>query len=67
MEKIDQILDSLYSRVIEPCEAKHQLLDLFAVMHGRGSLKSYTKWLRQNEHLNSAPFPPLIDQYLKSL
>ena len=31
MEKIDQILDSLYSRVIEPMEAKQQLLDLFAV------------------------------------
>jgi hypothetical protein len=33
MEKIDQILDSLYDRVIEPMEAKEQLLDLFAVMH----------------------------------
>ena len=31
MEKIDQILDSLYDRVIEPIEAKEQLLDLFAV------------------------------------
>jgi hypothetical protein len=31
MEKIDQILDSLYDRVIEPMEAKEQLLDLFAV------------------------------------
>ena len=33
MEKIDQILESLYDRVIEPMEAKEQLLDLFAVMH----------------------------------
>jgi hypothetical protein len=33
MEKIDQILDSLYDRVIEPCEAKEQLLGLFAIMH----------------------------------
>ena len=30
MEKIDQILDSLYDRVIEPVEAKQRLLDLFA-------------------------------------
>ena len=33
MEKIDQILDSLYNRVIEPTEAKKQLLeDLFDVI-----------------------------------
>ncbi len=32
MEKIDQILDSLYDRVIEPVEAKEQLLLLFAVI-----------------------------------
>ena len=31
MEKIDQILDSLYDRVIEPVEAKEQLLLLFSV------------------------------------
>jgi hypothetical protein len=31
MEKLDQILDSLYDRVIEPMEAKEQLLDLFDV------------------------------------
>jgi len=31
MGKIDQILESLYDRVIEPIEAKQQLLDLFAV------------------------------------
>ena len=31
MEKIDQILESLYSRVIEPDEAKEQLLLLFGV------------------------------------
>ena len=30
MEKIDQILESLYDGVIEPMEAKEQLLDLFA-------------------------------------
>ena len=32
MKKIDQILDSLYDRVIEPIEAKKQLLDLFTVI-----------------------------------
>lgn len=31
MEKIDQILESLYDRVIEPLEAKEQLLLLFGV------------------------------------
>jgi hypothetical protein len=31
MDKLDQILESLYSRVIEPCEAKPQLMDLFNV------------------------------------
>jgi len=32
MEKIDQILESLYDRVIEPVEAKEQLLLLFGIM-----------------------------------
>ena len=32
MEKIDQILESLYNRVIKPVEAKEQLLLLFNVM-----------------------------------
>ena len=32
MEKIDQILESLYDRVIDPVEAKEQLLLLFGVM-----------------------------------
>ena len=32
MEKVDQILESLYNRVIEPVEAKEQLLLLFNVM-----------------------------------
>ena len=33
MEKIDQILESLYDGVIEPTEAKEQLLDLFAAIN----------------------------------
>ena len=32
MKKIDQILESLYARVLEPVEAKEQLLLLFGVM-----------------------------------
>lgn len=32
LEKIDQILESLYNRVIEPVEAKEQLLLLFGVV-----------------------------------
>ena len=43
MEKIDQILDSLYDRVIEPMEAKEQLLDLFAVSASLPSLDDATK------------------------
>ena len=31
MEKVDQILESLYNRVIEPVEAKEQLFVLFGV------------------------------------
>ena len=38
MEKIDQILESLYDRVIEPMEAKQQLLDLFAVSNNEVSV-----------------------------
>lgn len=41
MEKIDQILDSLYDRVIEPMEAKEQLLDLFAVSQRSELLKAF--------------------------
>lgn len=36
MEKINQILESLYDRVIEPIEAKTQILDLFVVMNRAG-------------------------------
>ena len=47
MEKIDQILESLYDRVIEPVEAKEQLLLLFGVMQPSeqliGFLKDYQK------------------------
>ena len=43
MEKIDQILETLYSRVTEPDEAKEQLLDLFAVRQ-----RTFTEWIRKN-------------------
>lgn len=33
MEKIDQILESLYDGVIESMEVKEQLLDLFAAIN----------------------------------
>ncbi len=33
MGKIDQILDSLYDRLIEPIEAKQQVLVLFGANH----------------------------------
>jgi hypothetical protein len=47
MEKIDQILDSLYDRVIEPCEAKEQLLRLFDVS---GSLpRDFDEWIEKVE------------------
>lgn len=42
MEKIDQILESLYDRVIEPMEAKEQLLDLFDVS-GRSLMSEFWK------------------------
>jgi len=44
MEKIDQILDSLYNRVIEPIEAKEQLLLLFGISH-RNLDKLKIEWL----------------------
>ena len=40
MEKIDQILESLYDRVIEPMEAKEQLLDLLRVMRSKSTTTS---------------------------
>ena len=43
MEKIDQILETLYSRVTEPAEAKEQLLLLFSVRQ-----RTFTEWIREN-------------------
>ena len=45
MEKIDQILDSLYDRVIEPIEAKEQLLDLFDVSQRSELLKAFYAYI----------------------
>ena len=44
MEKIDQILESLYDRVIEPVEAKEQLLLLFGVMES----DCYHEWINNS-------------------
>lgn len=43
MKEIDQILETLYSRVTEPDEAKEQLLLLFSVRQ-----RTFTEWLRKN-------------------
>ena len=43
MEKIDQILETLYSRVTEPDEAKEQLLLLFSAKQ-----RTFTEWIRKN-------------------
>jgi len=53
MEKIDQILESLYDRVIEPTEAKEQLLDLFVVSKRSEQLNickppKFQDWLSEN-------------------
>ena len=51
-------------------EFAQQQVKLFAipdVSQRSELLKDYTKWLRQNDHLQTAPFPSLIDQYFNSL
>ena len=46
MEKIDQILDSLYDRVIEPVEAKEQLLLLFDVSGSLQDIQEIIEFLQ---------------------
>lgn len=51
-------------------ESKQAVLDAmetYAKDYAQQQVKAYTKWLRQNNHLLSAPVPSLIDQYFKSL
>ena len=56
MEKIDQILESLYDRVIEPVEAKKQLLNLFAVMPSLPIERFDAEdWLGQNKDIWNHP------------
>ena len=43
MKTIDQILETLYSRVTEPDEATEQLLLLFSIRQ-----RYFTEWLRKN-------------------
>ena len=56
MEKIDQILESLYDRVIEPMEAKEQLLDLFAVSQQRELLLQFTSHLNTYKGMEEIRF-----------
>lgn len=46
MEKIDQILESLYDRVIEPVEAKEQLLLLFDVSGSLQDIQEIIEFLQ---------------------
>ena len=46
MEKIDQILESLYDRVIEPVEAKEQLLLLFSVSGSLQDIQEIIEFLQ---------------------
>ena len=66
MEKIDQILESLYSRVIEPMEAKQQLLDLFAVSNRREQLIAFAQWLAHEEEYGKDGSVGTVDAYLES-
>jgi hypothetical protein len=60
MEKIDQILDSLYDRVIEPMEAKEQLLS--------ANLQQATRLLRDLADLqNGAPLEQYRAQYEQTM
>ena len=65
---MDEGINSLVETIKE-LEAENEKLKfrLSNVMQQRELLKAYTKWLRQNNHLQSSPFPSLIDQYLASL
>ena len=56
MEKIDQILETLYSRVTEPDEAKEQLLLLFVVMPSLPIERFDAEdWLGQNKDVWNHP------------
>ena len=46
MEKINQILESLYDRVIEPVEAKEQLLLLFDVSGSLQDIQEIIEFLQ---------------------
>jgi hypothetical protein len=69
MEK--QIREIIAQHVGGTYEAKQkcaeEVLHLFNVVGRSEQLKAYTRWLRQNDHLKSAPFPSVLNQYLKSI
>ena len=67
MDNVKQVLEAHKKGHISTDEAQTQVLRLLDVVGRSEQLKAYTKWLRQNDHLQTAPFPPLLTQYLKSL
>lgn len=67
MENVKQVLEAHKKGHISTDEAQSEVLRLLDVVGRSEQLRAYTKWLRQNNHLQSAPFPPLITMYLKSL
>ena len=67
MEKIDQILESLYDRVIEPMEAKEQLLDLFAVSNRREQLIGFCEFYKNSKCLfEKWKVEEIVGLYLKN-
>ena len=54
-------------QVLNQIVADLEWLDKEQENNSSTQLKDYTKWLRQNNHLCSSPFPPLVTQYLKTL
>ena len=65
MEKIDQILDSLYDRVIEPMEAKEQLLDLFSVSQQRELLLQFSSHLNTYKGMEEIRFDFMVCDFLQ--
>lgn len=67
MDNMKQVLEAHKKGYISTDEAQTQVLRLLDVVGRSEQLKAYTRWLRQNDHLKSAPFPSVLNQYLKSL
>lgn len=63
MEKLTIILQELEQGKISADNAEEQVLRLLGVSGRSELLIAYTKWLRENNHLQSAPFPSLVKQF----